>query len=325
MIRVNGLGIALDRREPGADISFVSHAHSDHIAAMHRPTNIFASKETIELADAAYGIKASAIGKGMPGYSMQMLDSGHMLGAKQLAVADESHGTKTVYSGDFQMQKSAAAPPIRITDADVLIIDSTYPYPGIKFDDRSEVEESLVRWASRSLGNGSVLFGAYAMGKAQELIRMLNKAGVRPKVGGKIDRINAVYKANGIKLDCEPLYSESGGLTANGGNFVGVVENSEMRGLAYLLARYRGINVMTAVATGFAKTFRFSTDAQFALSDHADFAQSMEYIEATGAKKILTYGSNDRRFAKSLAMNGYDAIPFSEAPADLFDGGFSPR
>ena len=322
MIRVNGIGIALDRREQGADVSFVSHAHSDHIAAVRRAAGIFASKETIELVDAAYGIKVSNACTSGPGSSMQLFDSGHMLGAKQLAVTDETHGTRTVYSVDFQMQKSAASPQLEVTDADVLIIDSTYPYPNIRFDNRQEVEEELVRWVNRSLRTGSVLFSAYAMGKAQELTRLLNNAGIRPRISRKIGRINAVYEANGIRLECDPLYSQEGGLAVGGGSFVGIVENSELRELAYLLARYRGMNVMTAVATGFAKIFKFSTDAQFALSDHADFAQSVDYIEATGAKKVLAYGTNERRFAKKLAEHGYDAMPFSEAPANLFDGGF---
>ncbi len=322
MLNVNGLAIALDRHEQGADVNFVSHAHTDHIAAARRSRPVLASSETLALIDAAYGIKASGNHNGSMLEAMLMLDSGHMLGSKQLAVTDEKHGTKTLYSGDFQMRRSAAAAPIEVTDADVLIIDSTYPYPDVSFDDHEEVEAELQEWTLSALADKVVLFSAYAMGKAQELICILNRAGIRPMVGSKISRINKVYEANGIRLDCEPLYSDGGKLAAGGGNFVGVVDSSEIKDLAYLLAKYRGANVATAVASGWAKIFKFRADAQFPLSDHADFSQSIDYIEATGAKKIVTYGGSQRLFAANLRAKGYDAVPFSDAPANLFDGGF---
>ncbi len=322
MLNVNGLAIALDRHESGADVNFVSHAHTDHIAAAKRAKPVFASKETLALMDAAYGISATATDvEALPG-AIRMLDAGHMLGAKQLAVTDEAHGTKTLYSGDFQMRRSAAAAPIEITDAYVLIIDSTYPYPHISFDDHDEVEASLQEWTVDKAKDGVVLFGAYAMGKAQELIRILNRAGVTPVVGDRICAINAVYERHGVRLWYEPLHSQSGsGGAAPRGAFVGILENKEMKELAYSLAKERHRKVSTAVASGFAKVFRFNTDAQFPLSDHADFAQSVDYIEQTGARKIVTYGGNQKLFAQNLRGAGYDAVPFTEARPDLFDGG----
>ena len=321
MLYVNGLAIALDRHESGADINFVSHAHTDHIAAAKRSNPVCASAETLALMDAAYGIRATTVNGGRLPESMRMLDSGHMLGAKQLAVTDEAHGTKTLYSGDFQMRKSAAAAPIQITDADVVIIDSTYPYPDVGFDDHDEVEASLQEWTLNAMSNSVVLFSTYAMGKAQELVRVLNNADIRPMVGNKICRINKVYEASGIRLEYAPLHADDGSLAVGSDNFVGIVEGKELKELAYSLAKYEGRNVSTAVASGFAKVFRFNMDAQFPLSDHADFSQSIDYIESTGAKKVVTYGSNQRLFANNLRAKGYDAMPFLEVPTNLFDGG----
>ncbi|EQD56253.1 hypothetical protein B2A_05350, partial [mine drainage metagenome] len=70
--------------------------------------------------------------------------------------------------------------------------------------------------------------------------------------------------------------------------------------------------VYTATATGFAKSFRFNVDAQFCLSDHADFKQSIEYIDAVSPKKVYTYGGNREVFARNLCKMGYEAEAYTE-------------
>ena len=67
--------------------------------------------------------------------------------------------------------------------------------------------------------------------------------------------------------------------------------------------------IFTAVATGFAMTQRFNTDVQFALSDHADFKQAIDYIEQCCPKRIYTRGQGCDIFAKNLKSEGYDACP----------------
>jgi Cft2 family RNA processing exonuclease len=67
------------------------------------------------------------------------------------------------------------------------------------------------------------------------------------------------------------------------------------------------------VASGWAKIFKFDTDVQFNLSDHADFSQALEYINACAPKIVFTFGSNARLFAKNLVLRGYDARPLQYA------------
>ncbi|MEM3876792.1 MAG: hypothetical protein QXP24_03670, partial [Candidatus Micrarchaeaceae archaeon] len=63
----------------------------------------------------------------------------------------------------------------------------------------------------------------------------------------------------------------------------------------------------TAVATGFAAIFKFKTDVQFPLSDHADFRQCLDYVEQSNAKKVLTRGSGAKALAAALSRKGYAA------------------
>ncbi|MEM0154941.1 MAG: hypothetical protein QW814_03865 [Methanothrix sp.] len=308
--------ISLDAKLKGSDIDFVSHAHSDHIAAVKSSESMLCSTQTAELISAAYGLTPKLLGSRPEG--IRLYDSGHMLGSKQLYIENYAEGNSLIYSGDFQMMESVTAAPINIRNADCLIIDSTYPDPRIRFDAREEVETALSRWVARALKSGIVLFKAYAMGKAQELIKILNDAGITPVVNKKISAINKIYVNNGIGLDYASAYDEGSDYESIlNGNFVGIVDSRNFGNLVEAVGYAHKKRVYTSIATGFAKSFRFNVDAQFCLSDHADFKQSIEYIDAVSPKKIYTYGSNRGIFAKNLSKIGYDAVPYESRYAEL--------
>ncbi len=306
MIQVNECLISLDRKEKGADIDFISHAHSDHISSAKSSKNILASPATIKLLEEAKGI--NPVQTKYSSKAVRLLDAGHMLGSKQLLIDDEANGKRIVYTGDYQLQESRACEKIEIEEADIAIIDSTYCDPEIQFEDRNGVESALQLWTDRKLNSGIVLFGTYSMGKAQELIMILNEIGVVPIVSNGISSANKAYERSGVKLDyASEVDSWSDYHQLARGNFVGVIENYALDAAKREFSSYYKRKVYTAVATGFAKMAKFNTDAQFALSDHADFWQAVEYIEACGADVIYTKGQNSEEFAANLTMNGHDA------------------
>jgi putative mRNA 3-end processing factor len=312
MMNIDDYALSLDRKEKGSTIDFVSHAHSDHIAAAKSSKRILASSVTKELLQTINAIEPQEEIE-VP-HSLSMINAGHILGSKQIVMNDESKGVRTVYTGDFQMQKSRTCEMIDVVQADAVIMDSTYFQPDVVFDERQEVEETIRYWTDMKLNDGIVLFGTYALGKAQELVSILNGNGILPIVTKKISRVNNVYKKNGVKLDYASAYEGKDDYqTLLRGNFVGIVENSLLNSMAVTLAELYNKKVYTAVATGFAKMMKFNTDIQFPLSDHADFKQCMDYINATGAKKVFTYGSNKLDLASSLVDKGYDAMPYGTA------------
>ncbi len=307
MIYLDDYAISLDRRERDSDIDFISHAHSDHTAAAKSSKNVIASHETARLLKAINGVELKMCREQMEG--VRLLDSGHMLGSKQIRI--EGDGETLTYTGDFMVQRSLSCSPIQMLESDTLIMDSTYCSPEISFDNRSEVEASLQKWTSRKLDSGIVLFGVHAAGKAQEIVKALNGAGITPAVSKKVSAINRVYNDSGANLNYVSAYEEGSDYEAVvRGNFVGVVESHRLDDLAAMLSKANGKRVYRAVATGFAKIFRFNTDVQFPLSDHADFSQSVYYIEASNPKRVLTYGSNSEVFAANLSKMGYSAEPF---------------
>lgn len=308
MLQTEGYNITLDRKEKGADIDFVSHAHSDHIASVRTSNNILASKETTDLLKVLSSIDQKKATDSFRG--THMLDAGHILGSKQIVVNDERLGEKVIYTGDFQMQKSRTCKNIQVESADTIIVDSTYPHPKIEFDERGETETAMQMWTEKKLMNGIVLFGAYSLGKAQEIISILNEVNIVPIVSKKISQINKVYTENGVRLDYASEYDENSHYEElRMGNFVGVVEHNLLNKTAMQMRQSGNRQIFTAVATGFAKVFRFGTDAQFPLSDHADFRQAMDYIGQTGAKNVFTYGSNSEILAQNLRNHGQLAHP----------------
>ncbi len=311
MIHVNDHVISLDRKEKKSTLDFISHAHSDHISSAKSSKNVIASDETVQLLEAVQGIKVAKSEKQIKG--IKLLDAGHILGSKQIYANDECSGKRIAYTGDFQMQDSRACARIKIEDADVAIVDSTYTDPEVQFDDRAETESAMQIWTERRLMDGIVLFGSYALGKAQELITIMNETQIVPVVSEKISIASRVYKKNGVELDYASTYDDLEDYRQIvRGNFVGIVEmhNFDMV-RAELAARYNK-PVYTAVATGWAKVMSFGTDVQFPLSDHADFHQATEYIDATGAKEVFTYGANAKDLAENLKHRGYSAAPFTK-------------
>ncbi len=305
MIQIGDVRISLDRREPGSTFDFISHAHSDHVAAAKSSNSVLSSDQTGQLVECAYGVKANRVS--LPD-NMTLLEAGHMLGSKQLYIEDKKTGTRIVYTGDFTTAPSKTAKRIEIVGCDHLIIDSTYYGPDFNFGDRGAAEMKMVEWVKGRLEKGSIIFSAYKMGKAQELISIFNGSGIKPIVSEKVGSISRIYQHNGVDLS----YSTVTENLENEANFVGITENRNFAAFSSVLARLQGIPVYTATASGFAKIWKMGTDMQFVISDHADFNQSLDYITATGAKQIYTYGSSSKLFAENLSKRGYNAEPLLE-------------
>lgn len=302
-LNVYEYNIGLDTRDPSANIDFVSHAHSDHTSAIRKNSITLCSQITKELVEARsrYPLNVAQIPR-----NVSLLSSGHMLGSKQLFVESQVHGCSIVYTGDYQMQKSFASEPIEIKQADIVMMDSTYPYANIIFDDRSEVVTSIQKYVHYKERMGCVVFGAYSMGKAQELIGICNDIGFEPVVDPAVAKMTNIYNRNGFRLK----FQEAQSMDAHFDSSVMIVSMHRLDEMRFLAAGKKK-NVFTAVATGFAKMQKFGTDVQFALSDHADFEQALQYAAAANPKIIYTYGSNSGVMARNLRSHGYKANAFN--------------
>jgi putative mRNA 3-end processing factor len=291
-LQCNGFALGLD--SPEGDFSFLSHAHKDHSAGMGRQKKIIASEETL----AIVGLEKSACA--IPdGVNLKMLDAGHMLGSRQLVL--EEDGRKTAYSGDISLKENVFGHKAEIPQCDRLIMEATYGSdPVYKFPGYEQTYEQISSFI-RSNDSSNILLGCYELGKAQEMVRILNeRCGIAPVVNESTEEICRVYGRFGVKLDRLVIGSEEAEEVMNR-RFVAVVPmRHAKRYFARRLADAFGKKTLCAAITGWALTMRFDADAAFPLSDHADFHELREYIIQSGAKEVEFFCGDGRRLLESL-------------------------
>jgi Cft2 family RNA processing exonuclease len=291
-LQCDGFTLGLDH--PAGDLSFLSHAHKDHSAGMSRQKRIIASRETLAivgLEDSAYAVP--------DGMKLRMPDAGHMLGSRQLLL--EQDGKVTVYTGDISLKENVFGQKAEIPACDRLIMEATYGSdPVYRFPSHDETYEEIASFI-RSNDSSNILLGCYEIGKAQEMVRILNeRCGIAPVVNESTEEICAVYERFGVKLDRMEIGSEEAEETMNR-RFVAVVPmRHAKRYFARKLADAFGKKTLCAAVTGWALTMRFDADAAFPLSDHADFHELREYISRSGAKEIEFFCGDGRRLLEHL-------------------------
>lgn len=287
MIPCNGIKIGLD--SPLGDLTFLSHAHSDHTSGLKRKKELISSRETVDLA----GLSAEIVN--VP--NAKLLDAGHILGARQLFI--ENDGFASVYTGDFSIKPNIFGFAAKIPECDKLIMEATYGNPSYVFPPYEEVVYSIKKFVE-SNESSNVIIGAYNLGKAQELIKILNECSIAPVITEKADQICQIYEKYGYKLDRVVVGTQEGEEVMSR-RFVAVVPMGKAKKyFAKRLANAFERNTLCAVVTGWALHFRFNTDAAFPLSDHADFNDLVYFVQQSGASDIDFFcGNGDRVLAKT--------------------------
>ena len=280
--------IALDNSN--GDISFVSHAHADHLNGVKSKPQIISTEETKLLGN----LKGEIISL----ENTKLLEAGHMLGSKQLLV--EQDGKITVYTGDLRLKSSIMFKGAEIPQVDELIIEATYGNPYFRFDSSEIVYSEIEKWVKENK-NYNLLIGAYEMGKSQEVIKILNEyASVIPVVNEKIANLSRIYNMFGKKLkflevgtpEAEEVMKDP---------FVAVVPMRHAKKyFAQRMADAFSRKTLAAAATGWIQKFRMNVDKGFSLSDHADFHDLKYYIENSGAKKVSFFCGDSSHLEKEF-------------------------
>ncbi|MFH2056193.1 MAG: MBL fold metallo-hydrolase RNA specificity domain-containing protein [bacterium] len=300
-IGIIGLTARLDASR-GCELGFVSHAHSDH-AKRHK--KIIATPETALLYGSRYrNVPARVLPYNRPAkiddVTVELLPSGHMLGAAQIMV--RADGQRIIYTGDFKVYPNLTCTPLETRRCDVLIMESTYGDPQYVFPPQAEVYARVVMFIQRCRDERQlpVLVG-YAMGKAQEAVKLAQSQGFEVAVDSAVGRICELYRSAGVPLGSTPNWR-----TVNLQEQVLVVTPQTLRKEEYQrLPRKRSV-FLSGWAQG-QGTRRFSAaDYSLPLSDHADFSQLLGYVERCQPRKIFTLHGSPR-FAQLLRDRGWDA------------------
>jgi Cft2 family RNA processing exonuclease len=273
-VSVGGKSVGLDCSD--GDVSFLSHAHGDHISGFRKKDRIIASEETLALA-----------GFGVEKHSekwIELLDAGHILGSRQMYA--ELDGESVLYTGDFRVKDGIFGKGAKAKNADRLVVECTYGDPRFKLPDPFEVYGQIGKWAKENSGS-IMLIGAYNLGKAQEIIRVLNSyCSVVPIVMPESERFSEVYAKYGVGLERAVVGTPEAEEIMRGGFVAIVPPKLSNRGFANKLSNAFGRRALCAVATGWVMSMRHNVDAAFPLSDHADFYDIVEYMDAVNPKRV---------------------------------------
>lgn len=300
--------IAFDStRKVREGLACVSHAHSDH-ARSHEVRTLM-TEETSKIT----GIDSEPIRYGMRvpygEYEIEAFPAGHMAGSVQFKVSD---GQEMVYTGDFKLEDDLLFKGAEPIACDELVIESTFGRPEYCFPDREEVYSDISSWVTRNLTKDRiVLLGGYAVGKGQELTKLINEyCGVTPLVHPKVKKVNDACEHLGLELGESIVFDSEEGEEMSRGAFICIIPPSLMSfsALNAISIQYKR-KVVSSVATGWAGIFR--RDA-FPLSDHADFTQLVEYVERANPKRVYTVHGHKKELARYLRRKGFNAAPLEK-------------
>jgi putative mRNA 3-end processing factor len=272
-----------------------THIHVDHMEDFEASKgfqSIFMSAATRSLlivernADIPYRDNIIALGMGVPhdfcGNRVTLLPSEHMLGAVQTRV-ELSNGMLLGYSGDFNW------PSEHVIAVDALVVDSTYGSPDFRREyTQADVESRLLELVFRLLRRGPVDLIAHR-GTLHRALQILAGQLECPLVGSAhvISEIE-VYRSFGCCID-KVLGSDMPDGRAALGNGRHIRIHSTRDRKPHDRADRSKIVLSAFMSRRDDPVLEYSESAyRVALSDHADFDGTLDYIKATGARAVVT-------------------------------------
>ena len=203
----------VDGSRPQAVI--VSHAHIDHSGAvpnlMDLEPDVFMTPPTFDLAHmlaqdtlriaeregempaydsielSKFAHQTKQIDTGVPfhthGYDVEFFSAGHIPGAAAVFLKDKENRS-LFYTGDINTSDTRlVSGAVDFPDSDILITESTYF--GDAHPPRREVEKQFIDSVMDTLDiGGSVIIPAFAIGRTQEILMLLDAHGIRAYVDG---------------------------------------------------------------------------------------------------------------------------------------------
>lgn len=285
--------------------SFVSHAHSDHIAS-HR--EIIATRETASLMRLRVGgnRQEHILGFGQPftadfGCEVKLYPAGHIYGSAMFHATTE-HGS-LLYTGDFKLRPSLAAETCVAPRADVLIMETTFGLPRYVFPPQQKIEQDIVDFCRQALADKvtPVLYG-YSLGKTQELLQIVGGAGLPVMLHATSYKVTRRYSELGMKLPPYALLETKGHA---GHVVIAPPMMNHLEPLTWINPK------RAAVATGWAMDhgaiYQHRCDAAFPLSDHADFPDLLALVDQVKPKIVYTLHGFAKEFAATLRARGTEA------------------
>ncbi|RZK50279.1 MAG: exonuclease [Pedobacter sp.] len=261
----------------------ISHAHGDH--AIPGNSQVYCTAATAKFMQHRFKKRAaeqfhiidytdSFI---LNGVKISFFSAGHILGSALIVM--EYQDVRYLYTGDFKTQADPSCDELDLQRADVLICESTFADPQYVHPEPMQEIQKLNEISS------NIMLGAYALGKAQRLISLINQYCPQKQIllHYNILPFAAIYESFGFKLGNYKLYDRKAMKNSNA-EFIYIVPPMVYH--SYIKA----IDVVRIFASGW-KHLQ-NSQMQLLISDHADWAGLLYSIEQVQPREIwTTHGS----------------------------------
>jgi putative mRNA 3-end processing factor len=294
--------------------ALVTHGHSDHARSGHR--HVLATRQTLDIMALRYGegfagsTQEAALGEtlSLNGVSVSFHPAGHVLGSAQIAV--EKDGFRIVASGDYKRAVDPTCRPFETVPCDVFITEATFALPVFRHPDAAH-EIAMLLKSVEQFPERAHLVGAYALGKAQRVIRLLRGAGYeRPIfIHGALAKLCDYYQEQGIDLGpLEPATIEG----ANKSAFAGEIIVGPPSAFADRWAR-RFADPVACFASGWMRIRQRArqrgVELPLVISDHADWDELTATIRETGAREVWVTHGREEALVRWCQLQGLTGRP----------------
>lgn len=258
----------------------ISHAHNDHA----KPGNnqVFCTAPTALIMQLRYKKNAAnnfttyiynQIFK-IKDVTITFFSAGHILGSAMILM--EYEGIRYLFTGDYKLQYDATCTPIEFTKAHVLITETTFANPEIKHPNPViEIEK---------LNNiqGNIMLGAYALGKAQRLNKLINDYCPSKKilVHYAILPIHALYQKQLIDIGLYAPYNRKL-MKLDGNQYIYLVPPTTFNS-------YQNVKNVTRIFASGWKNLQVNEVNSLYLSDHVDWDDILFTIDKVKPSFIWT-------------------------------------
>jgi putative mRNA 3-end processing factor len=301
----------------------ITHGHGDHARSGHGA--VVATPETLAIMAARYGEDFSPAREALPygkslsrdGVTVTLVPAGHVLGSAQAVVA--WGGMTIAVSGDYKRRRDPTCPSFEPVACDVFVSEATFGLPVFVHPPDGEEIAKLLQ-SVRQFPERTHLVGAYALGKAQRLIRLLREAGYDRTLymHGALAGMNALYERHGIALGpLAPATSEGKD------KLPGAIVLAPPSAIADRWSR-RFADPLPVFASGWmrvrARARQRHVELPLIISDHADWNELLQTIGDIRPEQLwITHGAEEALLRWS-ALNGIEARALSLVGYDEDEG-----
>ena len=294
------------------DVNLVSHAHANH-TFRSTPETVVCSAETAALIEARTGATVPFV-EGTE--AVTLLPAGHVVGSRAALIETDGAGDaghrRYLYTGDFSVRDRLYLEGFEPVDADVLVMETTYGDPDYRFPPEAELQAEIRDWLADNDDRPLCLFG-YSLGRAQKLQRLARRATARPLVVHEAIRTvnGAIEAATDLKFPAETLAFDDGRELRGDEIVVLPTHCARREWVEDLVDRHDGLKAgFSGWAVDESFRYRGGYDATFPLTDHCDFDELVEAVEAVDPDVVYTHHGYDAAFADRLrTVHDYDARP----------------